>query len=154
MIDSDTGFVLWTAIWKSLGNNKGQPGSVTWDHLGQIARVADTCLSSSWGHAADIVKLVESYEGLEDKIIKIRGGFLKVSRPRTASKARRSHPLLMRVLILALRRFKGPGLRTRCAGETALCHCAGGALTFWLASLSFRSPSYLLNVSRTTSDTP
>lgn len=29
MIDSDTGFVLWTAIWKSLGNNKGQPGSVT-----------------------------------------------------------------------------------------------------------------------------
>jgi hypothetical protein len=24
MIDSDTGFVLWTAIWKALGNNKGQ----------------------------------------------------------------------------------------------------------------------------------
>ncbi|KAL7413250.1 transcription regulator HTH, apses-type DNA-binding domain-containing protein, partial [Mrakia frigida] len=49
MIDSDSGYVLWTAIWKSLGNSK-----------------------------ADIVKLVDSYDGLEEKIIKIRGGYLKV----------------------------------------------------------------------------
>jgi hypothetical protein len=49
MMDVDDGYVLWTGIWKALGNSK-----------------------------ADIVKMVESQPDLANKIRRVRGGYLKI----------------------------------------------------------------------------
>ncbi|KZV77263.1 DNA-binding domain of Mlu1-box binding protein MBP1 [Peniophora sp. CONT] len=49
MIDADDSFVLWTGIWKALGNSK-----------------------------ADIVKMVESVPDLASQIRRVRGGYLKI----------------------------------------------------------------------------
>ncbi|EIN03931.1 DNA-binding domain of Mlu1-box binding protein MBP1 [Punctularia strigosozonata HHB-11173 SS5] len=49
MMDIDDGYVLWTGIWKALGNSK-----------------------------ADIVKMVESQPELEPHIRRVRGGYLKI----------------------------------------------------------------------------
>ncbi|KAI0703842.1 transcription regulator HTH, apses-type DNA-binding domain-containing protein [Cytidiella melzeri] len=49
MIDMDDGYVLWTGIWKALGNSK-----------------------------ADIVKMIESQPDLASKLRRVRGGFLKI----------------------------------------------------------------------------
>ncbi|GJE85625.1 hypothetical protein PsYK624_017040 [Phanerochaete sordida] len=49
MLDMDDGYVLWTGIWKALGNSK-----------------------------ADIVKMVESQPDLASKLRRVRGGYLKI----------------------------------------------------------------------------
>ncbi|VDC04914.1 unnamed protein product [Peniophora sp. CBMAI 1063] len=49
MIDADDSFVLWTGIWKALGNSK-----------------------------ADVVKMVESVPDLASQIRRVRGGYLKI----------------------------------------------------------------------------
>ncbi|KIO25060.1 hypothetical protein M407DRAFT_76212 [Tulasnella calospora MUT 4182] len=49
MMDVDDGFVLWTGIWKALGNSK-----------------------------ADIVKMVEAQPELASQIRRVRGGYLKI----------------------------------------------------------------------------
>ncbi|KAI0319069.1 hypothetical protein OF83DRAFT_863380 [Amylostereum chailletii] len=49
MMDVDDGYVLWTGIWKALGNSK-----------------------------ADIVKMVESQPDLASQIRRVRGGYLKI----------------------------------------------------------------------------
>ncbi|KAI0050509.1 DNA-binding domain of Mlu1-box binding protein MBP1 [Auriscalpium vulgare] len=49
MMDVDDGYVLWTGIWKALGNSK-----------------------------ADIVKMIESQPDLASQIRRVRGGYLKI----------------------------------------------------------------------------
>ncbi|KAL4250922.1 hypothetical protein ABKN59_005251 [Abortiporus biennis] len=49
MLDMDDGYVLWTGIWKALGNSK-----------------------------ADIVKMVESQPDLAPQLRRVRGGYLKI----------------------------------------------------------------------------
>ncbi|GJJ08637.1 hypothetical protein Clacol_002856 [Clathrus columnatus] len=49
MVDSDNGYVLWTGIWKALGNSK-----------------------------ADIVKIVEGQPELASQLRRVRGGYLKI----------------------------------------------------------------------------
>ncbi|KAK7691196.1 hypothetical protein QCA50_006299 [Cerrena zonata] len=49
MLDMDDGYVLWTGIWKALGNSK-----------------------------ADIVKMIESQPDLAPKLRRVRGGYLKI----------------------------------------------------------------------------
>ncbi|KIY65563.1 hypothetical protein CYLTODRAFT_424236 [Cylindrobasidium torrendii FP15055 ss-10] len=49
MLDVDDGFVLWTGIWKALGHNK-----------------------------ADIVKMVDAQPELQNRIRRVRGGYLKI----------------------------------------------------------------------------
>ncbi|KAF8339633.1 DNA-binding domain of Mlu1-box binding protein MBP1 [Cantharellus anzutake] len=49
MMDVDDGYVLWTGIWKALGNAK-----------------------------ADIVKMIESQPELESQLRRVRGGYLKI----------------------------------------------------------------------------
>ncbi|KAG8684353.1 hypothetical protein FRC09_015441, partial [Ceratobasidium sp. 395] len=49
MMDTDDGYVLWTGIWKALGNSK-----------------------------ADIVKILESQPDLASKLRRVRGGYLKM----------------------------------------------------------------------------
>ncbi|KAG9118410.1 hypothetical protein FRC07_007090 [Ceratobasidium sp. 392] len=49
MMDTDDGYVLWTGIWKALGNSK-----------------------------ADIVKILESQPDLATKLRRVRGGYLKM----------------------------------------------------------------------------
>ncbi|EKM57861.1 uncharacterized protein PHACADRAFT_88735, partial [Phanerochaete carnosa HHB-10118-sp] len=49
MLDMDDGYVLWTGIWKALGNSK-----------------------------ADIVKMIESQPDLASKLRRVRGGYLKI----------------------------------------------------------------------------
>ncbi|GBE90056.1 hypothetical protein SCP_1800780 [Sparassis crispa] len=49
MLDMDDGYVLWTGIWKALGNSK-----------------------------ADIVKIVESQPDLASQLRRVRGGYLKI----------------------------------------------------------------------------
>lgn len=49
MMDVDDGYILWTGIWKALGNSK-----------------------------ADIVKMIESQPDLASQIRRVRGGYLKI----------------------------------------------------------------------------
>ncbi|KAI0926339.1 hypothetical protein AcW1_008543 [Taiwanofungus camphoratus] len=49
MLDMDDGYVLWTGIWKALGNNK-----------------------------ADIVKIIDSQPDLATQLRRVRGGYLKI----------------------------------------------------------------------------
>jgi len=49
MLDMDDGYVLWTGIWKALGNNK-----------------------------ADIVKIIDSQPDLASQLRRVRGGYLKI----------------------------------------------------------------------------
>ncbi|CAL1715878.1 unnamed protein product [Somion occarium] len=49
MLDMDDGYVLWTGIWKALGNSK-----------------------------ADIVKMIESQPELAPRLRRVRGGYLKI----------------------------------------------------------------------------
>ncbi|KAH8829947.1 transcription regulator HTH, apses-type DNA-binding domain-containing protein [Flagelloscypha sp. PMI_526] len=49
MMDIDDGYILWTGIWKALGNSK-----------------------------ADIVKMVDSHPNLSSVIRRVRGGYLKI----------------------------------------------------------------------------
>ncbi|EPQ53931.1 DNA-binding domain of Mlu1-box binding protein MBP1, partial [Gloeophyllum trabeum ATCC 11539] len=49
MMDMDDGYILWTGIWKALGNSK-----------------------------ADIVRMVESQPDLASRIRRVRGGYLKI----------------------------------------------------------------------------
>jgi hypothetical protein len=49
MMDIDDGYVLWTGIWKALGNSK-----------------------------ADIVKMIDSQPDLAPLIRRVRGGYLKI----------------------------------------------------------------------------
>ncbi|KAH9948581.1 hypothetical protein B0H21DRAFT_733136 [Amylocystis lapponica] len=49
MLDMDDGYVLWTGIWKALGNSK-----------------------------ADIVKIIESQPDLASQLRRVRGGYLKI----------------------------------------------------------------------------
>ncbi|EIM79150.1 DNA-binding domain of Mlu1-box binding protein MBP1, partial [Stereum hirsutum FP-91666 SS1] len=49
MMDADDGYILWTGIWKALGNRK-----------------------------ADIIKMIESQPELACQIRRIRGGYLKI----------------------------------------------------------------------------
>ncbi|KAI0323959.1 DNA-binding domain of Mlu1-box binding protein MBP1 [Cubamyces sp. BRFM 1775] len=49
MLDMDDGYVLWTGIWKALGNSK-----------------------------ADIVKIIDSQPDLAAQLRRVRGGYLKI----------------------------------------------------------------------------
>lgn len=75
MMDMDDGYILWTGIWKALGNHKGKCPEpplflVPWPH----------CRFFLWilARLADIVKMLESQPDLAAQLRRVRGGYLKI----------------------------------------------------------------------------
>jgi hypothetical protein len=90
MMDIDDGYILWTGIWKALGNSKGL--SIL-RRCGQImTRVSHVFCTLFFGFQlwynlltfsppcspADIVKMIDSQPDLAPMIRRVRGGYLKI----------------------------------------------------------------------------
>jgi hypothetical protein len=69
MMDMDDGYILWTGIWKALGNHKGEYRSAP------FVLIFFLCILA---HLADIVKMLESQPDLAAQLRRVRGGYLKI----------------------------------------------------------------------------
>ena len=67
-MDMDDGYILWTGIWKALGNHKGE-SSNNWKIIFFIYLLFPQ---------ADIVKMLESQPELATQLRRVRGGYLKI----------------------------------------------------------------------------
>lgn len=65
-MDMDDGYILWTGIWKALGNHKG------------ILLCSFSYPASNLLIIADIVKMLESQPDLATQLRRVRGGYLKI----------------------------------------------------------------------------
>jgi len=71
MMDMDDGYILWTGIWKALGNHKGNVLLV-------FSMQALTDQNAASRTSADIVKMLESQPELATQLRRVRGGYLKI----------------------------------------------------------------------------
>ncbi|KAF5345660.1 hypothetical protein D9757_014206 [Collybiopsis confluens] len=69
MMDIDDGYILWTGIWKALGNSKGIV-DIYFDVFTPAPHIAT--------RQADIVKMIDSQPDLAQLIRRVRGGYLKI----------------------------------------------------------------------------
>jgi hypothetical protein len=77
-MDMDDGYILWTGIWKALGNHKGEWGGFRAQCDRHNCFLPFSYHATLLARTADIVKMLESQPELATQLRRVRGGYLKI----------------------------------------------------------------------------